>query len=254
MRDFADVLKRSLFSENPLLVSVLGLSGAVVFTRNVVSALTAAVTALLVLTAASAAMHIFECFIGVSGSDIVFFSTAAAMTAICGVLTEILVPAVWTEIGACYPLFAVGSLAIVTSSRKDGAVIRREAETLLLVAGYGTAIVVVAAVRQVFGWMPIMAASGGALIIIGIAAAVLRAVLSHFGEVGDGVNAMPGADANTVLTVEESGCLSGDDDITEMIEADGLFDDTANADVAGWTEADLIAFLELDAEDTEDDY
>ncbi len=177
MKAFAGSLKRGLLTENPLLISFLGLSGAVVFTCDILSALTATVTSLLVLTAAVAAMHFFEKTLGSHGSNVVFFSVAVAVTAICGALTDLAFPTVWDKIGACYPLFPVGSLAFVTSRNTSGKILLREIETISITAGYGAAIVAISIIRQLLGWIPFVQSSGGALIIIGIAAAVMRAIL-----------------------------------------------------------------------------
>lgn len=231
MRELRDALKRSILSENPLLVSVLGLSGAVVFTRDIVSALTASVTAFFVLAAAVAATNIFEHFAGTSGAKIVFFSTSVAMTAICGALTEALFPAVWEKIGACYPLFAVGSLSIVASRRRDGGISIREIGAFALVAGYGAALVIVAAIRQLFGALPIMATSGGALIVIGVAAAVLRAVMSRFD--GDGSDTVSPEDDGADSEAEMS-----DDDVMDFLDAE-LTDDglsVSDPDTEGMTD------------------
>lgn len=183
MRGFFSTLKRYIFAENPLLVSVLGLSGAVVFTRNIKSALTATVSETVVLTVAMAVMFIFERIFGghdehprgITGAKIVFFSTAVAVTSVCGMLTARFLPSVWGEIGAPWPLLAVGSLALVSSEHGGETFGHRTGEALAHVIGYGAAVIAVALIRQAAGGVPFFAGTGGALILIGAMAAVLRA-------------------------------------------------------------------------------
>ncbi len=164
----------ALITENPLFVSVLGLSGAVVFTRDIFCALTAAVTALAVLAASAAAEHVFRQFFGRTGANIVFFSVAAAVTAIVGAATKAALPGIWDKIGACYPLFPVGSLAIVTERRGGLSLSRRESGVLRLMLGYGGALVIVAAIRQILGYFPLAGTPAGALLIIGALAALIN--------------------------------------------------------------------------------
>lgn len=164
----------TLITENPLFVSVLGLSGAVVFTRDIFCALTAAVTALAVLAASAAAEHVFRQFFGRTGANIVFFSVAAAVTAIAGAATKAALPGIWDKIGACYPLFPVGSLAIVTERRGGSSLSRRESGVLWFMLGYGGALVIVAAIRQILGYFPLAGTPAGALLIIGALAALIN--------------------------------------------------------------------------------
>ncbi len=175
MKNTDETVRHRLLYGNPLLVSLLGLSGAVVFTRDIPTACVAAVTALAVLSAATAASYLFRRYAGMRGFRAVFFSTAAAVTALCAVLTGALLPSVWNSVGACYPLFPVGSLALM-ASRERGKLAERELDVAVMTGGYGAAIILIAAVRQIFSFLPFSATPAAALLTAGVLAAALRAL------------------------------------------------------------------------------
>lgn len=176
MNSAAESAKRNIITENPLFVTILGMSGAIVFTRDILSAVSATITVLVVLISAMSAKFIFERYVGTSGAKAVFFTAAVTATTVCGTVTALTLPDLWKEIGACYPLFPAGSLAMVTSCRSDDTLRKRMVEIVTFVLGYGAALFIVSVIRQLLACIPFMGTPGGALITMGIIAAVFCAV------------------------------------------------------------------------------
>ncbi len=180
MAEFINELKqdaRFIASENILFSAALGISGAAVFTCGIPHALTASVTALAAAVFASAVLALAEKFVSLRGigADVVFFASAAAATSLCGVVIKALLPSVWGDIGACFPLFAVGSQAVAASWHGRGAdAKKRLACSIMLVCGYGAALLAVAVSRALLGLvLPAADTPFGALILAGIIAAAL---------------------------------------------------------------------------------
>lgn len=257
MKTTAELFRNRLLDENPLLVSVLGMAGAVVFTRDIASALTAAVTSLAVLAAATAAAHLYARLVGERGSRVVFFSTATAVTAICALAASALIPFVFDKIGACYPLFPVGSLALVTS-RGSGTLRRRELEVLSLTAGYGAVIVIISAIRQLFSLVvPFASSSAAALMIAGVLAALLRVAVYFIKERGtereEGVIAQPRRRAARAIPLNTADSTAAPE--TETLPEANAATDEHLSDGDGDGDGDDLDFdfwLDPDADDTDD--
>ncbi len=183
MTGFVRDLRERLIENNPLFAAALGMSGVVVFTRTVADALAAAITALAVVAFAVAISGLIERFTGRFGSRLVFFASATTAAAVCGAVITAFFPPVWAEIGACFPLFAVGSLALTASRQGKETMADSLSSSLSLVLGYDAALILVSVVRQMTSHiLPAAGTSGGALIIAGLLAAAVRATYDKVNE------------------------------------------------------------------------
>lgn len=184
MRDIVKRLKRNMLTRNPLTVSALGLAGAVVFSRSFMSALTATVSEAVVIAFAATAMFIFERAAGKPGERVVFFASAAAATAVCGLLTARLLPSVWSETGAFFPLLAAGSIALVSSGEDGETLGDRLIGASFRFLGFGVALLAVTLVRLIISAAGIndMEQNGLIFMTVGVLAACVCAVCRALGE------------------------------------------------------------------------
>lgn len=185
MRGPAESLKRYITAGNPLLVSMLGLSGAVVFTHTAASAAAAVLSEIIVIAASVSVMFAFERVIhnknAGSAAKLVFFASAAAFTSLCGAMISRFLPDIWSDVGAPFPLLAVGSIALVSAEQSGETYSERIGGAVARVFGCVAVIIVVAVVRQLAEPLHFFETSGGALILVGILAACLRAAYTAYG-------------------------------------------------------------------------
>ncbi len=248
MAEFINELKgdaRFIASENILFSAALGMSGAAVFTCGIPHALAASVTALAVVVFASAVLALAEKLVPLRGigADLVFFASAASATSLCGVLTKALLPSVWNDIGACFPLFAVGSQAVAASWHGRGAgAKKRLACSIMLVCGYGAALLAVAVSRALLGLvLPAADTPFGALILAGIIAAALAwargsaSVSAFFGRVRCAISERNKTAADEETDAAAQACAASEpsdtDDFSETSDIAETKDTNDTADI-----------------------
>lgn len=185
MREYLNVIKENIAASPPLFASAIGIAGAVVFTRTLTDAVTAAAIAVIAMTASAAAAGAARRFTGGGAlGALLFFAACAAMTAVCGLAASRIAPAAWERIAPYSPLFTAGGLAAHLSGTRRLGFVRAVVKSASTAVGYGVSLVIIAAVRAATGAMGIgfFDTVGGALVAAGVISAIymsaVRAVRS----------------------------------------------------------------------------
>ena len=177
-----NTVRHNILDASPLFTAAIGAASAVVFTRSVADAAAAAVIAVLVMTSASVMSSLARMWgIGKNACFLVFFTTAAAVVAACGLFTAHVLPLEWNRIGACCPLFTAGSLAAHVSRMRNDTLACDAAAAASYSAGYGISLIVIALLRAAFG-SDYAESPSCALILAGVIAAVYGVCMRRLNE------------------------------------------------------------------------
>lgn len=224
-----NTVRNNILDASPLFTAAIGAAGAVVFTRSVADAAAAAVIAVLVMTSASVMSSLARMWgVGKDACFLVFFTTAAAVVAACGLFTARFLPLEWNRIGACCPLFTAGSLAAHVSRMRNDTLAEDAAAAASYSAGYGISLILIALLRAAFG-SDYAESPSCALILAGVVAAVYGVCVRRLNEY---IKARAEKRAAVREDSEEAKNIDEDADVVDVVEIEAA-ENTAGAGDGG---------------------